>query len=327
MHRVIKVLFFNILTVLVLFLLAEGVSRLIWGKQFLNITNLQLMWFYPPQQDRRFHPNWPKTMSVGEDTFRVSLERLEDSDVDILIVGDSQTFGWGVNDSEAWPTALERALREKGIKANVYNGGVAGYSTEQILARWRREIGKRSFDVTLFGLTPGNEARYAPQGAVREQYISARKRKAPLRHSTFFTVLWKLLRKPPEQEETSVETYTRRLMAGELDTTDYWDPYYATWDELARDPRSGKVGVVLLEKEQIGYSEGFLQLIQSDSIPFADGAAYVDSVRDSGKEIRNDPIVGHYLPELYDAIGRIAAIQVLEMLAQHPDTLDVQDYE
>lgn len=49
--------------------------------------------------------------------------------VRILAVGDSWTFGLGVDLPDTWPKQLENALRERGIAAEVINAGVSGYST------------------------------------------------------------------------------------------------------------------------------------------------------------------------------------------------------
>lgn len=47
----------------------------------------------------------------------------------ILCLGDSTTFGWGVEEDEAWPMVLGHLLGERTV-----NGGVPGYSTVQALA-------------------------------------------------------------------------------------------------------------------------------------------------------------------------------------------------
>lgn len=65
----------------------------------------------------------------------------------ILTVGNSCTFGWGVEENSIWARQLETILRkqfpEKGIK--VINAGVPGYSSLQ---------GKRYFENELLALKP-----------------------------------------------------------------------------------------------------------------------------------------------------------------------------
>lgn len=52
----------------------------------------------------------------------------------IACVGDSFTFGTGVQDEETWPAALERELRAKGEQVEVLNAGVMGYDARQQVA-------------------------------------------------------------------------------------------------------------------------------------------------------------------------------------------------
>jgi len=60
----------------------------------------------------------------------------------IVVVGDSQTFGTGVADADAWPAALEAGLapRLSGPSLEVLNCAVPGYDAEQeaasLEARW-----------------------------------------------------------------------------------------------------------------------------------------------------------------------------------------------
>ncbi len=62
----------------------------------------------------------------------------------ILAVGNSCTFGVGVNDDETWPARLERIMREEsGVESEVINAGVPGYSSFQ----GRRYLEERGLDL------------------------------------------------------------------------------------------------------------------------------------------------------------------------------------
>lgn len=70
----------------------------------------------------RAHPRWPPP---ADDTPR------------ILFVGDSYTFGTGVEDGVAFPHPCERLLHARGRRDFCINAGVPGHNSEQTLARLR----------------------------------------------------------------------------------------------------------------------------------------------------------------------------------------------
>src|SRR5262245_18098613 len=62
------------------------------------------------------------------------LERVAFSDVRILAVGDSFTFGTGIDREETWPIQLERALMQRlpNLQFAIVNAGVPGYGLAQM---------------------------------------------------------------------------------------------------------------------------------------------------------------------------------------------------
>lgn len=71
------------------------------------------------------------TVSTNSYRMRGKAEPPADGRRRILAIGDSTTFGLGVDDAEAWPAQLERLLNAQGLPAAVFNGGVTGYSAYQ----------------------------------------------------------------------------------------------------------------------------------------------------------------------------------------------------
>lgn len=63
------------------------------------------------------------------------LRPLEKNSVCILCLGDSFTWGWGVNDNEAYPAELEKILQSRYplLDVQVLNAGVSGYGTDEEL--------------------------------------------------------------------------------------------------------------------------------------------------------------------------------------------------
>jgi acyl-CoA thioesterase I len=60
--------------------------------------------------------------------------------VTIVALGASNTEGWGVSTSEAYPAKLEALLNARGVNARVINAGVAGDTTGGMLARLEHAI-------------------------------------------------------------------------------------------------------------------------------------------------------------------------------------------
>ncbi|MEM1452057.1 MAG: SGNH/GDSL hydrolase family protein [Planctomycetota bacterium] len=69
----------------------------------------------------------------------------------IVCLGDSHTFGWGVDDGEPWPRVLEARLRAgSATEAEVLNLGVDGFASTEEVVWLRREGLPRSPDVVLW---------------------------------------------------------------------------------------------------------------------------------------------------------------------------------
>jgi acyl-CoA thioesterase I len=60
---------------------------------------------------------------------------VEAAALNIVALGASNTAGWGVGIENAFPTVLEKLLREKGIDASVANAGIPGDITAGMLSR------------------------------------------------------------------------------------------------------------------------------------------------------------------------------------------------
>jgi len=73
----------------------------------------------------------------------------------VAVLGDSFTFGWGVQADQAWPALLEEALGKKveptGLGVEVLNFGVPGYNTWLQLLHWREVVVDYKPDVVLLG--------------------------------------------------------------------------------------------------------------------------------------------------------------------------------
>ena len=87
----------------------------------------------------------------------------------VLALGDSMTFGEGVDAEQAWPAVLERAL---GVRA--VDGGVPGYGSPQMRARLHRLLPALRPDLVVVALSPHwDQQRCAQPFLYRHGYIVA----------------------------------------------------------------------------------------------------------------------------------------------------------
>jgi hypothetical protein len=71
---------------------------------------------------------------------------------DVVVIGDSEVFGWGVDDDSSWTTMVARAL-----PARVMNLGLPGMAPKQYFRVYQKFGAPLHPKVVLFGLFPGND--------------------------------------------------------------------------------------------------------------------------------------------------------------------------
>jgi len=91
-------------------------------------------------------------LTIGNDGFRLNNLGMAPHATDVLVVGDSFTFGDQVSNSETWPACLERKL-DRGVD----NGGVPGYGAAQSLLRASLELSKKHYSYLVFSIMVGDD--------------------------------------------------------------------------------------------------------------------------------------------------------------------------
>lgn len=156
--------FLLLLTLLLLFLLAEGITRLVMP----NSVKLRQMHQLDEKLGYRLVPHFAMNYQTSDFTssIKINSEGLRDREYPktkdlktfrILVLGDSFTFGLGVNIEESYPKVLETMLNQssKGSGARTYeviNAGVAGYGTEQEYLYLQELQQRYEPDIVIVGL-------------------------------------------------------------------------------------------------------------------------------------------------------------------------------
>jgi lysophospholipase L1-like esterase len=173
----------------------------------------------------------------------------------ILVLGDSFTFGKGVEDGTAvFPELLERRLDEAARLQNsgsvdVLNGGIPGSLTADWLALWDQisPIYRPDALLIVFFLRDGTRTGSIPEffGKIREEIVLRNQRSVLYRHSFLF----RMFRDSLDQRAVS-EQYTRTFMSsyfGDETQTSEWrlaQQNLTRLRDLARE-RSIPIGLVI----------------------------------------------------------------------------------
>src|SRR5262249_18379855 len=93
-----------------------------------------------------------RKVTIRKDGFRSNGSYAAPPAADVLVVGDSFTYGEQVSDDETWPSCLERKLGR-----GVDNGGVFGYGAAQALRRASLKLAERNYSHLVFSLLVGDD--------------------------------------------------------------------------------------------------------------------------------------------------------------------------
>ncbi len=109
----------------------------------------------------------------GRDNNRAALSTITPRPVDtvegvrIIAFGDSLTAGFGLPQSESYPSLLEVALRDRGHRVTVVNAGVSGETTRGNLER-ADFIRRQNPDIVLLGIGGNDALRRLPLNETRD---------------------------------------------------------------------------------------------------------------------------------------------------------------
>jgi hypothetical protein len=136
----------------------------------------------------------------------------------ILAMGDSQTFGNGLDREEAWPALLEARLADAdpGRRWEVLNAGISGTDTWQH-AEWLRQLSAHyDFDAVVLAFYVNDVTpRYRPQPAAQITNTFTKRVGYWLKRSALFTLVWQLWKQ--RGAAAKVALHEQHILNGEPD--------------------------------------------------------------------------------------------------------------
>ena len=152
-----------IISVIIALLISELIVRTFVGDKIVLFPCYAETATYGEYQIRRNIPNssYKHTSSDGKWSFKInnngfrsdknySYNKSPDT-LRILLLGDSFTLGWEVDQDEMFSVILENYLNNNGIGAEVLNAGVSGFGTAEELIYYENEGYKYKPDIIILG--------------------------------------------------------------------------------------------------------------------------------------------------------------------------------
>lgn len=151
------------------------------GRHFSEPDPLLGMRYVPGAVWRFRHPEYQVEYAINSEGFRDAKVRPVQKPpglTRVLLLGDSFTFGRGVNYEQTWPVLAEKRLERRGLGIDLVKAGIEGADTRSELILMRRLVKRYDVDAVVVGFlindlysnvsyTPASEAA-APSQKLKE---------------------------------------------------------------------------------------------------------------------------------------------------------------
>lgn len=147
-------------SILLCFLMGELGLRLIIPERLSNEPHLNNGdYTYQPNQSEQFtHIEWDYRININADGFRNKKALADIKPGSILLIGDSFTEGYGVDENDTFAAQLNRLMKKNGVNADVYNAGQSDSGIVHYLAKYRHFFAKNDKIKTIVvGLMVAND--------------------------------------------------------------------------------------------------------------------------------------------------------------------------
>ncbi|MBI3449108.1 MAG: SGNH/GDSL hydrolase family protein [Acidobacteria bacterium] len=136
---------------------------------YLMLPDPEIGWVLAPNFRGEGHgPGWKVTLATNSLGLRDREYAAEDTADHVVVVGDSYTFGFGVEAEETFPKVAEEELRATPLAGmEVVNAGVSGYGPFEEAAFLRRVVPKFRPRAVVQAFFEGNDVRNAIEYPLR----------------------------------------------------------------------------------------------------------------------------------------------------------------
>ena len=118
---------------------------------------------------------WQRSDDFG---FRYDPEHSKEGDVNILFIGDSYTYGYGVSDDMTYPFQVGRFASDMNMDSNILNAGVPGYSFSQEYLYLKRLLRTYNPDIVIWSLEIGDLSNPLTNSLLYERHGKIKARSA-----------------------------------------------------------------------------------------------------------------------------------------------------
>lgn len=110
------------------------------------------------------------------------LRKLPYAPIRIMTIGDSFTYGWGVEIDQSWPKILEKLLNEQGLKVEVDNLGKPGAGPKEYAEIAEKAIPVLKPDLVIVGMLQGDDLAQAKLNQTESPELESESQPKTWRH-------------------------------------------------------------------------------------------------------------------------------------------------
>jgi lysophospholipase L1-like esterase len=260
----------------------------------------------------------------------------------IAAIGDSFTFGMGVNLEDAYPKQLERILRAQGMQAEVMNFGVIAHSMWQHNAMLKTRVLQYQPDLIVLGLFTGDLHASVPPYTTSPDYrgknpfekegvkglLSRSALRNFLKHANaLFEYKYRYrresyMRSIPDRKKTFIETNNMmyKIMSGSLEEEKLRQIHKALKDFVALAKNADAEVLIVYIPDSVQLNEPRLQMSNRfvANICRETGVAFVDATlaleaEGHVQDLYLFPFDAHNNPRGHELIAQAAARRILSV--------------